>query len=416
MSIKAINESFRRLYESDTENSSFEDEFSDLELALRNTVDTLIDNSEFHIKQYEIAIQDTIENYFPEQSWWDVTNINIFMDLFENRDPYSTIDKILRDLRGEEEPVEETLNEARNYDNIEINDKIAKALSRKSFAKKFEKELNDLGIQIQYLDGQGTALIGPNGKRLDSSRTTIYGPTEPGFNNTHYKAYIYKTTYAQRRVERAQQNLKELEMLVNSMNISELAYRYPGVSAEEAIESLRSDFEAAKLRVEEAVNMLKQEQREHDQALSRRKEIRRQGHSGPYTGRTTIDDNVAKSPIDYVTYLTKPVSELRKAPNTYALDYGPGTPRINTYKNLRKRIDDAQSSLDSDKRWSKVLEPEELQAELDALEAEFNRKVQQVMDRQERNKKSISKSYDALDAAKKEKDDYMKSLGIGTGN
>ena len=411
MSLKSINESFKRLYESEIDEAPIEDEFTDLEISLKNTVDILINNDELHIKKFETAIQDTIENYFPEQSWWEVTDINIFMDLFNHRDPHGTVERILKNLRGEDD-FEESLNEARNYDNLEINDKIAKALSRKSFAKKYEKELNDLGIQVKYLDGQGTMLIGPNGKKLSSSRKEIYGPTPPGFDSSHYlPRYKEDDRWEARRLARAQERLAELQYITDTMDISSLSRMYPNKNINEVTELLKADFEKAKQAVEEAVIELKRKHKQLEKSATYIHQTRSNAHVAGIRD-TTTEDNVSNSPIDFLGYLTKSRSELRDLPDYNSIEYGDSTPRINKYKNLNARIDSSKSSLDFDKRWYKILEPDQLQAEIDKLEAEFNQKIQALIREQDRNKQKISKSYDAVDAAEKAKDDYLKSLGI----
>ena len=56
-------------------------------------------SDETHIKAYEIAFQDVIEEVFPEESWWDVTSCEIFMHLLEHKDPEKTIIAILKGLK-----------------------------------------------------------------------------------------------------------------------------------------------------------------------------------------------------------------------------------------------------------------------------------------------------------------------------
>lgn len=406
MSIKSINEAFKRLYESEINIETTEDEFSELEITLRNTVDSLIDNNEFHIKKFEIALQDVLENYFPEQSWWEVTNVNIFMDLFEQRDPYGTVDRILKDLRGETDEVEESLNEARNFDNIEINAKIAKALSRKSFAKKYEKELNDLGITVNYLDGQGTSLTGPNGRRLSSSRKEIYGPSAPGHNGTHNSGYVTDTKWEERRVERAKEKVNELQSMLDTLDVSALSQRYPNKSVEDAIASLRADFNEAKIDLENYTERLKREIRNRESALAHRHANRKLGHEQPYLRDTTVDANVQESPIDYLTYLTKEPTGGRDELPEY-------TPRITKYKELEDNINRAENNLATDKRWYNVLEADAIQQQIDDLELEFQKRVEELLRTQENNKSRIQNSFDRVERTKKEKSDYMKSLGIG---
>lgn len=52
-----------------------------------------------HIKQYEIAFQGVIEEVFPNESWWDVTECEIFMHLMEHQDPSATAIAILKGLK-----------------------------------------------------------------------------------------------------------------------------------------------------------------------------------------------------------------------------------------------------------------------------------------------------------------------------
>lgn len=306
------------------------------------------------------------------------------------------------------EDKEESLNEARNKDNLEINDKIALALSRKSKARKYEKELNDLGIKVEYLDGQGTRLIGPNGRSLSASRTMIYGPSAPEFDRTHYKGYITNTYYEEKYLKRAQDRLNELQSLVDKADANILRVAYPGLSFEEATEKLTADFEEAKDDVKKYTDRLNKERRDRDRDLHYRHDIRKQGHSDPWIHDTQIEDSVKESPIDFLTYLTKEKSALRT--QKYKDDR---TPRIAKYHELNDTIKRAESSLNWDKEYHHVLDQSELQTKLDELEAEFEAKVQQLLKQQDRNKSEIRNSYDRVDKAKKDKADYLKSLGIG---
>ena len=54
---------------------------------------------ETHIKKYEIAFQDVIEEIFLGESWWNVTECQIFMHLMEYQDPEKTIIAILKGLK-----------------------------------------------------------------------------------------------------------------------------------------------------------------------------------------------------------------------------------------------------------------------------------------------------------------------------
>lgn len=54
---------------------------------------------EKNIKSYEIAFQDVIEEVFPDESWWEVTDCEIFQHLMEHKDPEATVIAILKELK-----------------------------------------------------------------------------------------------------------------------------------------------------------------------------------------------------------------------------------------------------------------------------------------------------------------------------
>lgn len=58
-------------------------------------------DGETNIKAYEVAFQDVIEEVFPNESWWNVTNCEIFMHLLEYKDPGATVQAILEGLKEE---------------------------------------------------------------------------------------------------------------------------------------------------------------------------------------------------------------------------------------------------------------------------------------------------------------------------
>lgn len=59
----------------------------------------LKENGVTHIKKYEIAFQDIIEEVFPDECWWEVTECEIFMHLMEYKDPEATVIEILKKLK-----------------------------------------------------------------------------------------------------------------------------------------------------------------------------------------------------------------------------------------------------------------------------------------------------------------------------
>lgn len=54
-----------------------------------------------NIKQFEIAYQNVIESVVPDACWWEITDVEIFSDLFFNKLPGHTILKIVNSLEVE---------------------------------------------------------------------------------------------------------------------------------------------------------------------------------------------------------------------------------------------------------------------------------------------------------------------------
>ena len=54
---------------------------------------------EKNIKAYEIVFQDVIEEVFPGECWWEVTDCEIFEHLMEFKNPESTVIAILKELK-----------------------------------------------------------------------------------------------------------------------------------------------------------------------------------------------------------------------------------------------------------------------------------------------------------------------------
>ncbi len=80
-----------------------------LRVALDATAFKLAQQGETHIKKYEIAFQEVIENLFPKKPWYEVTSCNIFMKLMETRNITETIECIVDGLR--EDTITEMLKE-----------------------------------------------------------------------------------------------------------------------------------------------------------------------------------------------------------------------------------------------------------------------------------------------------------------
>lgn len=70
-----------------------------LESALIKNCNAMIDNGIVNMKIYEMTFQDVIEEIYPGQPWWEVTECNIFMHLLAFKDPWATIREILTTVK-----------------------------------------------------------------------------------------------------------------------------------------------------------------------------------------------------------------------------------------------------------------------------------------------------------------------------
>ena len=143
-----INESFDNMLRNIINESKLtEDTINDedeLRSALTDAVSKLMDDRIINLKSYEIALQDAIEKVYPDYSWWEITSTNIFMDLFEKRDPWAVVDDIMSTLTipSEEEEDQEyapsltsdDMNAGQWYESLKeskkLDEKIPKDLSK----------------------------------------------------------------------------------------------------------------------------------------------------------------------------------------------------------------------------------------------------------------------------------------------
>lgn len=108
-----LNEGFERVYmKEDTTSSTSSKE--ELRKALQRTCDDLMNKHVVNIKTYEIAFQDTIEKLFPDKPWWQVTGCDIFWHLFNERNPYKTVDEIIAQFEKKEEDMSEDTHYVKN--------------------------------------------------------------------------------------------------------------------------------------------------------------------------------------------------------------------------------------------------------------------------------------------------------------
>ena len=106
MSIKQINEGFRSRFENVLRESCSPSAKDELRSALEDAAFALSSRQVVNLKAYEVAFQDAIEKLYPDNAWWEITDCNIFWDLFENRDIDHTINEIINQLKCDEDTVE----------------------------------------------------------------------------------------------------------------------------------------------------------------------------------------------------------------------------------------------------------------------------------------------------------------------
>ena len=124
MNLKMMNESFKRKYSNTLTESIDESDKEQLRKALVLRSMNVVANGG-NIKQLEIALQEVIENFFPDKCWWEVTDCQIFNELFMNGvNPREICDMIVDQLKpefaGNTEPAVEGLGEDLNNGNKNI--------------------------------------------------------------------------------------------------------------------------------------------------------------------------------------------------------------------------------------------------------------------------------------------------------
>lgn len=117
MNLKTFNESFRKYYTEDSDDTIKESFEADLRTALIDKAERLGRSGTMDLKRYEAEFQDTIETLVPEKSWWEVTDCDIFNNLFNTHDIMGTIDCIIDSLQPEYKDLQESIefDETKTY-------------------------------------------------------------------------------------------------------------------------------------------------------------------------------------------------------------------------------------------------------------------------------------------------------------
>ena len=115
MNLKTFNESFRKYYTEDIDDAIKESFENDLRTALIDKAERLGRSGTMDLKRYEAEFQDTIETLVPEKSWWEVTDCDIFNNLFNTHDIMGTIDCIIDSLKTEYKDIIESVDKDDEY-------------------------------------------------------------------------------------------------------------------------------------------------------------------------------------------------------------------------------------------------------------------------------------------------------------
>ena len=328
----------------------------------------------------------------------------------------------------------ETLNEKINKDNLEINNKIQRALRSKGEARKLEPELAKHGIKVNYDNSQGTTMVGPNGKRLSDDKNHVYGPSQAGFNNTHAKTDRSYERWSKDYGNRAEEYELKLKQLKN-MDRDDIIRKYNDKSTEEALKAHQADIE----RIEKWAKDYRDDEKKYanDDLRARQnvKKARRYGHKNDPSSNYSHPIDKTDAPekynretrkyeksgmssadkVDYLTYLTKKPTGYRRTGNIYrsGSEYDPAddmNKNLNQYKDLKSDESRAKEHLDFENKYYGVKSDDELKANADKMRAEVEAKIKAAQEQNEKNKKSTADAEAGVQTAKKNIQDYMKKV------
>ena len=355
--------------------------------------------------------------------------------VFESIEDNSTLKILESEFTGVE-----TLVEKINQENKEMNELIAKVLRSKSLARKNEELLAKYGIKVNYGQGQGVTLHGPNGKSLYSSTKEVEGPTKPGHSQTHEKQDSWYTSRHRDYTKYRDEAQAELEKL-QAMDRDDIIRKYNDKSTDEALAAHAAQIERQKKYVADYEKNVKDYANNVKYDKDRVKRDRRAGHKGTASwSDKTMSKDVSNEKVDYLNYLTKedlgnPTktrnsasyvgdSKQHTSPNGgfYSSHYygkhgqpQDRTEKMNKYAELKNNISMAQR----DVNWSSqgsgyggYKSEEDLEKEIQAMRDELEAKIERLRASNESRKAGNAKDIEKLQAREKELDDYLKSLGI----
>lgn len=335
-----------------------------------------------------------------------------------------------------------------NQDNKEINDIIGKALRSKTTARKYEDKLKDLGIEIDYDQGQGVTMTGPNGKTLSAGVNTIYGPTKPGHNGTHYKTDSYAKRYAAEYEEDIKEREAELAKL-KAMKRDDIIRQYPKMDTKSALKTHKEKIADVEDSVKTYTDLKKQyTNRYKDERISDRR-WRNAGHKlGQYREDKETDRSSKQDKIDFLNYLTKKDTDKPLRHTYWRQDWVAGDSRqeydaeddryyseyrgrngvpgvrsetLKKYDELKQHVADEEHYVsyytpdddDDDPTGSyAVLTDKQLEKKIQKMRANLEKEIERLIKSNDENKANKDETLKDLRAAEKELDDFLKSKKV----
>lgn len=354
--------------------------------------------------------------------------------VFESIEDSSTIKILESEFTGVE-----TLVEKINQENKEMNELISKVLRSKSLARKNEDLLAKYGIKVDYGQGQGVTLHGPNGKSLYSSTREVEGPTKPGHSGTHREQDSWYISRHKDYIEYRDEARAKLEKL-QAMDRDDIIRKYNDKSTEEALAAHAEQIKRQKEYIANYEKGIKDSESNVKQDRDRVKRNRRAGHKGTASwSDRTMSKDASNKKVDYLNYLTKEDLGNPTKSRNYASYIGDSkqhtgsrdsyysshyygkhgqpqdrTEKMNKYAELKNNISMAQR----DVNWSSqgsgygYKSEEDLEKEIKAMRDELEARIERLRAGNESRKAGNAEDIEKLKAREKELDDYLKSLGI----
>jgi hypothetical protein len=334
-----------------------------------------------------------------------------------------------------------------NQDNKEINDIIGKALRSKTVARKYEDKLKDLGIKLDYDQGQGVTMTGPSGKTLSAGVNTIYGPTRPGHNGTHYKTDSYAKRYTAEYEEDVKEHEAELAKL-KAMKRDDIIRQYPKMDTKTALKTHKGKISDMEDRVKTYTNLRNQYANKYQDERIEDRRWRSAGHKlGQYREDKETDRTSKMDKIDFLNYLTKKETdkplrhsywrqdwvagdshqEYDREEDTHYAEYrgkngvpGQRSETLKKYDELKQNIADEERYVsfytpddDDDPTGSyAVLTDKQLEKKIQKMRANLEKEIEELIKNNDENKANKDETLKDLRAAEKELDDFLKSKKV----